>query len=69
MPTAARSRTSQKSSSRVLESAPRGNRGAARPADTPWRQHWSMRPWAARLAAVGFVKLSGCRRIGGSAMR
>ena len=46
-----------------------GNRGAARPADTPWRQHWSMCPWAARLVAVGFVKLSGCRRIGGSAMR
>src|SRR4051812_17960925 len=48
-----------------------GTPGAARPPRAPRlagrrRPSWSMRRSIARPAAAGFVRLSGCRRIGGS---
>ena len=45
--------------------------GAARSQRTPrrWRLNWSMRPLTVRRAAVGSVRLSGCRLAGGSVMR
>jgi hypothetical protein len=52
-------------------SAALGTPGAVRPPLIPRRSglNWSMRRLIVLLAAGGSVRLWGCRRIGGSAMR